>query len=553
MRALDPRIIEKLKTGTPEERLYICKREPVYFNVYYFPEYFTYPIAPFHYDLYDDCKGLTAGTLKEADWTIYRESAKTSIAKTALVCRAICFKLKRYINWDSYDKGNSEAALFDIALALQTNPRIIADFGQLYFKAKGDQNSSMKRISNFLTENGVRVEAFSTQESTRGRVFGNYRPDLYVFDDIETSKTKDSYAITNQIKKHIDEARSGLGVNGSIAYLNNYISEEGVVASIIQSLKGRSDCVVRNIPVEIGGTFEHMGEPTWPGKFVKTKAEAAKANIGITDALRRKVSLEAKREELGKATFETEMLNNPSKSDDLIFDREIIDRLILKAAAPKQNIAGFKIWHPYNPSHRYTWGADTAEGIEQDSCTTAFIDHTTIPARLVADYEDNAIAPDNFAYEIKREAEMFGLPYGAPETNNTGFATLAILKKIYPPGKIHQRRQEDKTKNIVVPEWGWRSTQQTKPEIVFQFKEAVESGSLEILDVDLLNECKYFRRRDIRMLKKEQGMTRHFDKLIAASIAWAMRNYAPASNPKAAEYKQPAYEPMSRFEAKGMK
>lgn len=530
---IDPRIIDIIENGTKEERLYICEREPVYFAIYYFTEFFKYPIAPFHYEFYDDIKRMEAGELNEAAWIAFRESAKTSIAKVALAVHAICFKKKKYINWDSYDKGNAEAALFDIVVALQTNQRIIADFGQLYFKDKSDKESTMKRVSNFLTQNGVRVEAFSTQESTRGRIYKEQRPDLFILDDVETSKTKDSYPITAKIIEHIKEMKAGLAVGGSILYLGNYITEDGVIAYVMESLRLRNDAVVRLVPVE------YNGQITWPGKYVHTKEEAARINATIPDKTRHKVALEAKKEALLGA-YETEMNNNPSSADDLVFDRAIIERLITKAQAPRKTIAGAQIWYEYNAKHRYGLGADTAEGTGGDANADVIINYSTTPARVVLTYEDSNVRPDVFAHDIKKHGEMYGQCIVGPEVNNTGYATLAELQKIYDVGQIYRRVEKHKTSGQITKEFGWRTTSKTKPELIAQFKSAVEDGQLEILDKGLLLECKHFTRKDARIINPVDGMTRHFDKLNAAMLAWEMRNYATVKHVEG--YVQPAYE-----------
>ena len=106
--------------GTLAERQYIFEQSPKFFAYYYFTNYFHYDPAPFHEEMWEDYKGLMDGSLNEVAWIMFRESAKTSISKICLV-HAICYKKKKYINWDSYDKGNAEQALFDVTVTLQTS------------------------------------------------------------------------------------------------------------------------------------------------------------------------------------------------------------------------------------------------------------------------------------------------------------------------------------------------------------------------------------------------------------------------------------------------
>lgn len=541
-KALDQRIRDIIQNGSPGARRMIFENNqhgPQYFAIYYFPEYFTYPIPSFHFDMYGDIGELASGLINECVWDMYRESAKTSIAKIALVCWAICLeKFDKYINWDSFDKSNSEMALFDITVALQTNKKLISDFGQLYFKkATKDAMSEakMKRITSFITENDVKVEAFSTQESTRGRLYKNKRPGLFILEDFETSKTKDSYPTTAKIISHIEEMRAGLSQSSSVLYLCNYITEEGSVAHIEEAVNRNPKGRVRRVPIE-----SSSGEIAWPGKYVRTEPEAVTLNLGITDPKRRLISLEALEKRLGQSVYQAEMKLNPAHSGDKVFDRDRIEEMIKNSREPIKNIAGLKIWYEFSPAHRYAIGADTAKGIGKDSNASAIIDFSTAPNRVVATYKNNLIAPDIFAYELKRQGELYGLPLIAPETNNTGYATLTQLKKIYPLPKIFVPMQDEKVKEKIAVDYGWETNNATKPEMIFQLKRAIEDGILVIYDLDLLNELKYYDQKALQTYKLVEGMTRHYDLVIALAIAWAMRNHAKISDQAKKPYKQGA-------------
>lgn len=526
--SLNPKIKDILLNGKKVERKYVCEKSFVYFAVYYFSEFFTYKIAPFHYDMYQDCHDLVDGKINELAWIMFRESAKTSLAKMFVVW-CICYRKKEYINYDSYAKENSESALFDIAVWLQTNPKIVNDFGNLYYEPKKKderKESKLKRISNFVTANGVKCEAFSTQESTRGRVFKHIRPDLFVLDDFETSKTKVSYPITNKIKEHIDEMKAGLGATGSIIYLGNYITEEGNIAKLIES---KNEMLrVRNIPVLVNGDI------MWKSKYVMTNEEV----IGT-----KKISLEAKRESLGNQVFEAEMMNNPATAQDMVFDRAIMDMLIGEAREPENENSGLKMWAEFELGRRYGLGADTAEGIGLDSNATIVIDFSgqfaDEPAEVVATYENNKIAPDLFAYEIKRDCELYGSCIAGVELNNTGFATITQLKQIY--DNIYKRERKDQQTNIVTKELGWKTTAKSKPDIIFQLKSAVETKELRIWDIGLLREMRAYKQSDLATMRIEEGMTRHFDKMIACAIAWEMRKSSQLTKGKGVKIIRPNY------------
>ena len=534
--------IDILLNGTPDQRKYACSKSLLLFAVYYFSEYLTYRLADFHYDFIDDAEGLANGTIKESAWIGFRECAKTSWAKIMLVW-LICYRYKKYLNVDSYDKENSERILFDVVLALQTNKKLKADFGELYNVARSSEETTMKRVSNFVTNNKVRVEAHSTQESVRGRLHGSQRPDFFLLDDVETSKTIDSVPITQKIIAHIDEMKTGLGVTGSILYLGNYIIENGTVAYIMRSVEGAGG-KVRFIPI-----VDKQGVIAWPGKYVHTDEEAMKVNEELPRE-KWKVSLESKKRELnsgGKRVYEVEMMNDPIAAGSAFFDRKIIDRLLLGCETEREDRAGFKMWRAYNPSHRYAIGADTAMGQGRDANASVAIDFYPTPAVQMGSYANNEIPPDQFAYELKREGDILGTCLLAPESNaQSGGACLTTLKMIYDIGKIYRKRDDQKAMNVLVDKLGWETNSKTKHDILFGLKSAVEDGKLLILDKRILTEMRSFTYSDADNIggAKMDMATNHYDLLMSCAIAWEMRKYAQeAPSTTNINYVQPAYEP----------
>lgn len=287
--------MDKVIQGTPAERIYLCSKDFKYFFIYYAVDYIKYKFADFHFEMFQDLEDLMEDKYREIAWLMFRESSKTSFAKIFLLW-LITYNKRRYINVDSFDKENSERILFDVVVEMQTNPRYKSDFGEMYNAKRNADEVTQKRVSNFITNNGVRVEAHSTQESVRGRIHGHQRPDFLLLDDFETNKTKDSKAYTEQVIKHIDEFKTGLSSDAKIIYLGNYITEYGSIQTLIERAKIDKKLMIRNVPVE------RNGKPTWPDKYVMTDKEAEGTN---------KVSLEDKKRQFGSLVYSAEMLNQP--------------------------------------------------------------------------------------------------------------------------------------------------------------------------------------------------------------------------------------------------
>lgn len=288
-------LLEKVISGTSSERVYLCGRSFELFFCYYFVSYLKFKFAPFHYQWFQDLKDLMDDKMRELALIAFRESAKTSIMK-GFITWLLCYKYRQYINVDSFEKENAERILFDIVLELQTNGKIISDFGELYNIKRDPNEVTQKRISNFVANNGVRVEAHSTQESVRGRIHGSQRPDFLYLEDFETNKTKDSKAYTQQVIGHISEFMAGLDATAKIVYGANYITEYGSVKMLMDRAKTDKGILIRNTPV-----IENR-LPTWPDKYVLSDIEAAKTG---------KISLEDKKRQLGSQVFAAEMMNEP--------------------------------------------------------------------------------------------------------------------------------------------------------------------------------------------------------------------------------------------------
>lgn len=291
--------LDKVINGRPEERRYLCSKNFSLFLCYYFTEYITYNFAPFHFEMFQDIRDLMEGKYREVAWIMFRESAKTSIAKIFLVW-LIIYNKRRYLNVDSFSITNAERILFDVVYALQTNGKILSDFGEPFNAKRDTEEVTQKRINNFITTNGVRVEAHSTGKSVRGRLHGSQRPDFLLLDDFETSETKDSKAHTQSVINHIDEFKSGLDSQAIILYLGNLITESGSIATLIERAKTDVRLKIRNVPVEMNNY------PTWPAKYAMTTEEAKKEG---------KVSLEDKKIQLGTLVYSAEMLNCPIASE----------------------------------------------------------------------------------------------------------------------------------------------------------------------------------------------------------------------------------------------
>lgn len=305
--------LKKMIEGTQAERKYLAEKSFGLFALYYFQDYFKYKLAPYHHEMVESLETLiNKDEYRELAFIMFRESAKTTFSKLFLIW-LIVFKRRNYINVDSFDKENAERILFDVAFELTNNARLQADFGTLFSRKKAVDEIKQTKISNFITENGIRVEAHSTQESVRGRIHLNQRPDFMLLDDFETNKTKDSAAYTKQINEHITEALAGMSPEAKILYLGNYITEYGNVQFLIDRAKADPRIKILNVPV-----LDAEGKLTWEAKYALTTEQAQKEG---------KVSIEDKKIQLGPHVFSYEMMNQPVDEAQAEFKKDWIQKV----------------------------------------------------------------------------------------------------------------------------------------------------------------------------------------------------------------------------------
>lgn len=320
---MNKQALQRMISGTKQERVFLAEHSFGLFCLYYFSNYFKYQLADYHYDFVKDAEDLTKGDIREVVWIAFRESAKTTFAKLFIIW-LIATNKKKYVNVDSADKENAERILFDVAYEMVNNKRLQADFGVLFSKERSISDIKQNKINNFVCENGIRVEAHSTQESVRGRIHLNQRPDFLILDDFETNKTKDSEAYTKQVKDHITEAMAGMSPDGCILYLGNYITEYGNVNWLLERAKTDPMIRVRNIPVIL-----ENGKPAWEGKYALTDEEAKKTG---------KVSIEDKQRQLGSLVFSYEMMNQPIDESMAEFKKQHIHSITEEEVLQKETL-----------------------------------------------------------------------------------------------------------------------------------------------------------------------------------------------------------------------
>lgn len=469
------------------------------FNIfarYCFPKYMGSEDAPFHEQIDTFNTKAFQGDIRSFLDIVFRGGAKTTRTKLFLVFAILNSENhhRKFIKILSYDRANSKQFVTDVYNML-INPKVKALYPEVFSKTDSKREETM---SAFTTATGIKISAGTVGQSQRGDVQEETRPDLVVFDDFETRATLRSAVTTKAIWDNMQEAIDGLAKDGSIIYLCNYVSEMGNVHKLVtEKVPEENQLIVPIVENE---------EPTW-SRYTQEDLKRIKQEAD---------------------DWEGEYLCRPDASQDIYFDRTVLDPM--PTLEPLDNIAGFKIFKKYNPSHRYGGGHDIAGGVGLDSSTSVFIDFSTYPAQVVGTFYSNTVLPEAFGDEIVAEAKQFGNCIVAPENNKYDQTILkakqlgANLYKTAQGKTIKTLSQGNPTFN-----YGWNTNSVTKSNMLADLRKAVNDGVLLLNDKDLIQEAKSFTRNDL--IDKEPDprlVTRHFDLLTACAIAWQMKDKAEA-------------------------
>lgn len=468
---------------------------------YFFKNYYNSPDADFHREISLGNLHAYKGAIDQFVDVAFRGAGKD--VKTKLFV-AFCVAndvghFRRFFRVLSEDFDNSRQSVTDVYNML-VNPRVAALYPEIFEKTAAKREEKM---SAFTTSTRVKVAADTVGTGQRGAIQDEARPDFVWFNDFENRKTLRSARETISIWDNMEEARTGLEKGGACVYTCNYVSEQGNVHRLIKEKPSPRKRVLI-VPIV------RDGKPTW--------ARYSKADI---DAMR-----------ATDDDFEGERLCKPNAKKDVYFDRAALEAM--RRREPIREVGGVFLFDRYEPGHRYGLGADVAGGVGLDSSTIVIMDFDTRPARVVAAYASNEIQPEAHGNLVADEADRFGGCIAAPESNKYDQCVLKAKQRGTQIFKMPAKaRPSGSSFSGPAPiAYGWRTDGLSKPKMLGELRDAIEDGLVELSYGPLIDEAMAYTRND--MLDREEDVrltTRHFDLLIAAAIAWQMRNVARAKRP----------------------
>lgn len=197
------------------KRIAICHNSLYWFTVYYLRHYLKSPIPDFHKDIYNL---LIDEDISFLEIVAFRGSAKSTIVSLAYALWCGVTGRKNFIILLSDTTMQSHLIIRNLISELENNDDLVEDFGPF----KSDEEW---QASNLNLANGTRILARSRGQRIRGLRHREFRPDLIVADDIETSehvRTKDRRDKTEEW--FFSEVKPALDVKvGKIVLIGNLL------------------------------------------------------------------------------------------------------------------------------------------------------------------------------------------------------------------------------------------------------------------------------------------------------------------------------------------
>lgn len=332
-------------TGPDGLRKQLAAFDLSYFGRAYLPHYFVRKSPHFHEELDEIWTSGVMKNLNPLDFakTIARmDGSRQAIAaprghakstnftfKDSL--HAILYQYKHYEIILSDSSEQAEGFLDDIKKELEDNPHIIEDFGML----KGDK---VWRSSVILTKTDVKVEAIGSGKKIRGRRHRNWRPDLFVLDDVENDENVNTPEQRRKLKSWFDKAVSKAGdTYTDIMYIGTVLHYDSLLSKVLANARYRTKKYRAVISWATNQSLWDEWEKIYVNLFDEEHRENARtfyeANeeemLDGTEVLWNEkftyYDLMEMRVSEGTASFNSEMQNDPIDPENADFNEEWLD------------------------------------------------------------------------------------------------------------------------------------------------------------------------------------------------------------------------------------
>ena len=202
--------------------------------------------------------------------------------------------------------------------------RFVRDYWNLYYPETiiKQGQKKMKRVDKFVTENECYVRAMSLWTSPRWKNFTasdwKFRPDLLVFDDVDTiASCQSKKKIDKNFEFLLNEVLWWTTSATQMIFLWNTIYEDWLVPRFREHIKNDKNWLSIRIPIYDNDKI------VW-NRFVATDEEALKLNVWIKESNKKYTSLETEKRRLWTISFNQNYMLIPYVLGQHIITRDMI-------------------------------------------------------------------------------------------------------------------------------------------------------------------------------------------------------------------------------------
>lgn len=408
-------------TGPDGIRKKLAAFDLAYFGKAYLPHYFSRPSPEFHKDLdklWTDgvMKGLNPDTENKAINRMKgckrvtaapRGHAKSTNLTFKDSLHAALYEYKHYIILLSDTYAQAAGFLGSIQEEMEDNEAIREDFGDL--------RGPVWREDVILTKTGIKLQAMGAGQKVRGLKHKNWRPDLFVLDDIENDE---NVRTPEQRKKLFDWFMKAVSKAGDdytdFMYIGTMLHYDGLLAKILKNpgYKGTKYKAVlsfsksplwdqwEKIYTDLGNEKHEADARTF---FEAHKEEMLEGTQVLWEEKNSYYDLMRERVDGGEASFNSELQNEPINPEDCLFNEEWFD--FYNPFEVNFSLTQFRFFGFVDPSLGKTKHSDFSAII------TLALD-TSTGYMYVADADIDRRHPDLIIEAILQKAEWLKKAYG---------------------------------------------------------------------------------------------------------------------------------------------
>jgi predicted phage terminase large subunit-like protein len=261
-----------------------------------------------------------------------RGHAKSFYLSNVFPTHQIVYRKRRYILIVSETETMSRKFIEFIADTLKHNEKLRKDFGELL--SPNSKQNLRDNVESFETFNGVYVQSASLGKQLRGARYKQFRPDLVICDDLESSKNTNTPELRQKNLDFFNKTLIPIGTpeNTAFIYMGTMVHKRGLLPHVLE----RADFHAKNYSaivkepeetIELWDEFENIyRDQDNPNRledalaFYEEHKEVMDADVEtLWEARFPYYKLIMEKVNIGNKAFASEFLNKPSDDEDAIF------------------------------------------------------------------------------------------------------------------------------------------------------------------------------------------------------------------------------------------